>query len=440
MARRPRHAPLKVCLNGRLVGHLRRQASGAIDFRYDPDWLAWEHALPVSFSLPLREDRYIGAPVIAVFDNLLPDNDRIRQRMAERMHAAGTDAYSLLSSAGRDCVGALQFLPADLDPGPLGALDGTPVSEEAIRTLLDNLADTPLGLSESDDFRISIAGAQEKPALLRVDGRWLKPRGTTATTHILKPPIGPTKGHLDLSDSVENEWLSLALVRAMGLLAAKAEMAAFAGRKALVVERFDRLWTDETPSRLLRLPQEDCCQALGVPPMAKYESEGGPGIGRILELLKASDRPAEDCRAFLKTQIVFWLMAASDGHAKNFSLLLSAGGRFRLAPLYDVMSAEPYSRSRQLDGQKLKLAMAVGDNRHYEIEEIVPRHFTQTGVKYGLAKTQVEEILDEVGKAAPKAIDTVMAALPASVPTSTAESIIEGMRKRLKLIEGRSKV
>ena len=207
MARRSRHAPLKVCLNGRLVGHLRRQASGAIDFRYDPDWLAWEHALPVSFSLPLREDRYIGAPVIAVFDNLLPDNDRIRQRMAKRMHADGTDAYSLLSAAGRDCVGALQFLPADLDLGPTGVIDGTPVSEEEIGTLLDNLADTPLGLSESDDFRISIAGAQEKTALLRIDGRWLKPRGTTATTHILKPPIGPTKGPLDLSDSVENEWL-----------------------------------------------------------------------------------------------------------------------------------------------------------------------------------------------------------------------------------------
>jgi len=165
MARPRRHAPLNVFLNSRLVGRLNRQSTGAIDFQYDPSWLAWEHALPVSLSLPLREERYIGAPVIAVFDNLLPDSEAIRRRVAERVHAEGVDAYSLLSAIGHDCVGALQFLPDGEEPGAAGAVNGKPVDEDEIVHILGNLASAPLGLGEAEDFRISIAGAQEKTAL-----------------------------------------------------------------------------------------------------------------------------------------------------------------------------------------------------------------------------------------------------------------------------------
>lgn len=128
MARRPARAPLNVYLNARLVGRLRRESSGAIDFQYDKQWLAWENAIPVSVSLPLREDRYIGDPVVAVFDNLLPDNDDIRRRVAERAHADGADAYSLLSAIGRDCIGALQFLPDSAAPGAPAPLMAAPLA------------------------------------------------------------------------------------------------------------------------------------------------------------------------------------------------------------------------------------------------------------------------------------------------------------------------
>ena len=101
MARQKTHIPLRIYLNGRLVGHLRKSSAGAIDFEYDESWLAWEHAMPISLSLPLREDRYIGRPVNAVFDNLLPDNDTIRRKLAERVKAEGDDAYSLLTAVGR---------------------------------------------------------------------------------------------------------------------------------------------------------------------------------------------------------------------------------------------------------------------------------------------------------------------------------------------------
>lgn len=143
MTRRRAHAPLNVFLNSRLVGVLRHASSGAIDFQYARAWLDWDNTFPVSLSLPLREDRYIGASVASVFDNLLPDSDAIRRRIAERVGVGGTDAYNLLAALGHDCVGALQFLPEGLDPGPAGQIAGTPVTEDEIAALLQNLASAP---------------------------------------------------------------------------------------------------------------------------------------------------------------------------------------------------------------------------------------------------------------------------------------------------------
>ena len=203
MPRRARHEPLNVFLNSRLVGQLRRETSGAITFQYDRSWLEWEFALPVSLSLPVREHVYVGAPVLAVFENLLPDNDSLRRQIAARTRAGGTDVYSLLGVIGHDCVGALQFLPPDVPPAPAGAIDAVPVSGREIAVILDNLAAVPLGITEDESFRISIAGAQEKTALLRWNGRWYKPRNTTATTHIFKPSIGKLPNGMDLTASVE---------------------------------------------------------------------------------------------------------------------------------------------------------------------------------------------------------------------------------------------
>src|SRR5271163_4595609 len=147
MARRPR-PPINVYLNGRIVGILHRSSSGAIDFRYDQDWLDWPRAIPVSLSLPLREDRYIGAPVIAVFENLLPDNPDIRRRVAERSHAEGSDAYSLLAAIGRDCVGALQFIPDGIEAASIGPIEARPVSDDEIAAILGDLGRSPLGIGD----------------------------------------------------------------------------------------------------------------------------------------------------------------------------------------------------------------------------------------------------------------------------------------------------
>ena len=310
MPRRKTHAPLNVFINNRLAGRLEKEASGAVAFQYDAEWLAWEHRFAVSLSLPLRKAAYRGAPVVAVFENLLPDKPAIRKRVAERTGAAGTDAYSLLEQIGRDCVGAMQFLPDDIAPDTRQEIRGVPVSDADIEHILANLGGTPLGIDPEHEFRISVAGAQEKTALLYHNGQWLRPIGTTPTTHILKPQIGqiPTAfGTIDMEASVDNEHYCLKLMEAFGLSVNHTEIVTFGERRVLVVERFDRQW--QSGGRLLRLPQEDCCQALGVPPSRKYQAtvEGhvnGPGIVDIVSLLKASDEPVSDQAAFFKAQIL----------------------------------------------------------------------------------------------------------------------------------------
>ena len=433
MARTRKYIPLGVYLNNRFVGRLIKQASGAISFTYDQSWLDWQHAIPVSLSMPLREESYSGEVVSAVFENLLPDSDILRRRVAERVGARGIDAYSLLTQIGRDCVGALQFIVDDdkIDtPEDVSKIKGRPVKEEEIEALLNNLVQAPLGLNPDDDFRISVAGAQEKTALLWHRGKWLKPFGTTPTTHIFKTQIGQLPNGIDMSNSVENEYYCLKLMEAFGLKVNKAEIQTFGEKKALVIERFDRRWTKD--KRLLRLPQEDCCQALSVPPTLKYQNEGGPGITQVLNLLKGSDTPLEDQKTFLKAQIIFWLIGATDGHAKNFSIFLAPGGQFHLTPLYDVMTAQPSLDTRQIERKQMKMAVFVGNSRHYKFESIRGKHFEQTALKAGMSKKVIDECFLEIKEASEKAFESIEAQAPTDFPEHIHISVQMVTKKRLK--------
>src|SRR6185295_4475234 len=150
--------------------------------------------------------------------------------------------------------------------------------------------------------------------------------------------IGGNPQGIDLSTSVENEWLCAQIARAFGIPVAECRMETFGDQSALVVERFDRRLSVDG-KWFMRLPQEDFCQATATSSALKYESDGGPGIGKIMEMLLGSERAAEDRRDFMRTQLVFWLLAGIDGHAKNFSIFLLPGGAYRLTPRYDIMSA-----------------------------------------------------------------------------------------------------
>lgn len=432
MARRKTHVPLTVLINGRVVGSLEKASSGATSFQYAPEWLAWENRFPISLSLPLVSTSYRGDRVTAVFDNLLPDRDAVRRRVAERMGAEGTDFYSLLQAIGRDCVGALQFVPDGIQPASVSKIEAEPLSDQKIEAILADLAQTPLGLDRAQEFRISVAGAQEKTALLRINDRWYRPLGMTPTTHILKPQLGqiPTAdGMIDMSDSVDNEHYCLRLLHAFGLDVAQTEIETFGARRVLVVERFDRRQRGD--SIIIRVPQEDCCQALGVPPTSKYQSDGGPNMRDILGLLRGAQDPQSDQAAFLKSQIIFWLIGATDGHAKNFSIFLRPGNSYGLTPFYDVVSAQPAVDRGQISQNKFRMAMAIGKNRHYPIDDVMGRHFVQSGKAAGLGESAIRlaitDILDRAGTAAAIA----RAEMPDDFAGGIHESIAAAIDRRL---------
>ncbi|MGB8434532.1 MAG: type II toxin-antitoxin system HipA family toxin [Burkholderiales bacterium] len=372
---------------------------------------------------------YRGPLVRAFFDNLLPDNDKIRQRIQTRYGTSSVDAFDLLAEVGRDCVGAIQLLPESAPAPDLRQIEGVPLVDAQVGEVLAGVFAPPLGQRADDDFRISLAGAQEKTAILLREGRWEKPVGATPTTHIFKLPIGKSKAQgIDLTTSVENEWLCHEVLMAFGIPVARCEMATFGAQRTLIVERFDRrLATDGT--WIVRLPQEDICQATGTPPGGKYEADGGPGIKDIMSLLFGSQIAHADRLDFFRTQIVFWLLCAIDGHAKNFSLFIEPQGLYRLTPRYDVISAYPVLGHGigELAEQKVKMAMAVfGENRHYHWSEIRFRHWLESADACGLG-VDARDLLEELIERTPGVANSVRERLPEDFPRAVAEPILEGL-------------
>ena len=429
---------LWVWMNGERVGAWLRTRTGAHRFTYLESWLASPRARPLSLSVPITPDRTVTGPEVgSYFDNLLPDDERIRRRVAARFRTASTDAFDLLLAIGRDCVGAVQLLPRGKEPEGFDRVDYDPMSNAAIEDHLKGVvSDSVLGPGdEEDSLRISIAGAQEKTALTLVDGRWGRPRGATPTTHIFKLPMGLVGGRrLDLTHSVQNEWLCAHLLRELGLPVANTEMARFGDQLVLVVERFDRAWAERADGQrwIVRLPQEDFCQALGVPFHRKYETEGGPGVAHALPLLMGGKAPQADVTRFLCAQLAFWLRAATDGHAKNFSIFLLPGGGYRMTPLYDVISVWPVvgDGANKVRRREMKMAMGVHSrNKHYRIVDIQTRHWLGLAKRAGVVGVW-EAMCSLVEKVEP-AIAAVETQLPSDFPTRTAQAIFEGMRAQV---------
>jgi serine/threonine-protein kinase HipA len=435
MPRRTQTNRLDLWMNGLPVGYWETTRSGE-RLVYRDDWIDDSQGRPLSLSLPFTPGNqpYSGQVVANYFDNLLPDSEPIRRRIATRYRTGGTEPFRLLARLGRDCVGAIQMLPPDEEPVGLESIRGRELNQgEIARLLQDTTSTTPLGQHEPvDDLRLSIAGAQEKTALLRHDNRWFLPEGSTPTTHIFKLPLGLVGNmRADMRTSVENEWLCSKIVAAYGLPIAQCEIATFEDQKALVVERFDRRPSSDA-SWILRLPQEDMCQATGTPALQKYESDDGPGINAIMDVLKRSEREATDTRRFFMTQMIFWLLAATDGHAKNFSIAHLPGNRYQSTPLYDVLSAHPIigRGANRIAAQRVKLAMAVrGKNVHYLLNQIQPRHWIAQGERVGFSATDVEEMIGELTARTPDVIEEVARLLPKDFPMDIAEAIFNGMRR-----------
>ena len=424
---------LGIWSNGVHVGHWRIGARGHSELHYAPAWVNSPLGRPLSLSLPLGVVGLTNSPlrgeaVENYFDNLLPDSEQLRQRVASRYGAASMSAFDLLERIGRDCVGAVQLLPEGDTPQGLEKIEGDVLSDEAVEKYLDRaLASATFGADETsdDDVRISLAGAQEKTALLRHNNQWIRPRGSTPTTHILKLPLGLV-GHrrIDLTQSVDNEWVCLNLLAEVGIPAARCEIHTFGARRVLSVERFDRK-LHSSGNWWLRLPQEDFCQVLGKPRHLKYEADGGPGLADIAKVLRYSETALEDLKQFFLCQVAFWLLAAPDGHAKNFSIHLLPQGRYRLTPAYDVISIWPMEGSgpNQWSWFDAKLAMALpGKHKHYRMKDIEKRHFLGMGEPLGL-QSEMEKWLNALLIEWPLAVDRLRSRLPESVDRELAEKI-----------------
>lgn len=436
MGRRSHTQRLNIWMNGIPAGYWER-AGGQERLAYFDEWIAHEQGRPLSLSLPFTPGNqpWRGEVVSAYFDNLLPDSDAIRRRLAQRHRTGSTGAFDLLAALGRDCVGAIQLLAPDEAPADLYDIAGEPLAASDIARLLRNAtAAAPLGqFDHGGDLRLSIAGAQEKTALLRHAGQWLLPAGSTPTTHIFKLALGRVGNmQADMRTSIENEWLCSKIVAAYGLPVAACEIARFDDQKALVVERFDRRLAGDA-SWIVRLPQEDMCQATGTPSILKYQADGGPGIPAIMETLLGSQEAVRDRRNFFKAQLVFWLLAATDGHAKNFSIFHLPGGQYRATPLYDVLSAHPIvgRRKNQIAPQRAKLAMAVrGNGNHYLVDRIQRRHWIAQARQVDLGEDIAQDVVAELIALTPDVIHAVADVLPADFPSGLADSILNGIEKQ----------
>ncbi|MGI9042731.1 MAG: type II toxin-antitoxin system HipA family toxin [Gemmatimonadaceae bacterium] len=427
-------------MNGELVGAWFPARTGSSSFQYATEWLESPRVRALSLSLPILPGNspHRGQHVDAWFDNLLPDSRQIRERIRRKFRTRSLHPFDLLAAIGRDCAGAVQILPAGSDPGYTYHIDADELTSAKVAGILRaTVAPRLLASDDENDFRISIAGAQEKTALLRIGDRWYLPRDATPTTHILKLPLGLVGNvQADMKDSVENEWLCLHFLRALGLPVPDCEIARFEDEmgvmKALVVKRFDREFVEPglEPAQawIVRLPQEDICQATGTPPEDRYESDGGPGVLQILSVLQGGMEAQADSATFAKAQLAFWLLAAPDGHAKNFSIFLKRDG-YSMTPLYDVVSAWPIigKGANEWPYQQAKLAMAIRGTRPYRhLRKISVRHWEKLARETGAPETFREMV--SIVEGSHEALDRLEKQLPSGFPEHVWDRVASGVR------------
>jgi len=393
---------LTVMADGVPMGALRRDGK-RLGFTYEPTWLESPLRFPLSLSMPLARKEHPHSVVEPFLWGLLPDNAQILEEWSKRFHVSPRNVFSIVRHVGEDCAGAVQFFYQG--EGEVHT-SGTPRSgvhwidendlAHRITLLLENHGSTRLA---QDTGQFSLAGAQPKLALHRhpASGAWGVPEGSTPTTHILKPATGEFGGHM------ENEHFCLRLAAAVGLRTCQSKVMQVGGHTVIVIERYDRLWREE---RCLRVHQEDTCQSFAVYPDRKYQNEGGPGARKIAELLRdQSSNPADDLQAFADALIFNWLIAGTDAHSKNYSLLIAPGSQVRMAPLYDLASVLPYPQ--RVDLQKAKLAMKIGNT--YRLRDIRRNHWEACARDLRMPANDLigraESMIDRLTDAAPKVAD-----------------------------------
>ncbi len=380
---------LDVYLHENLVGQLIQDDDGQTTFAYAASWLQSSGAVPLSLSLPLRRSRFSQRECRGFFAGVLPEEAK-RAAIAAILGISSRNDFAMLEEIGGECAGAVTFLP----PGAsLRSLERgyRALSQVELERILAELPRRPLMVGERG-MRLSLAGAQDKIAVCRRDGGISLPLGSAPSTHIIKPAVERFEG------VVFNEAFCISLAAAIGLPTAKIAIDCVGKIDYLLVERYDRE-VDEA-GNVQRLHQEDFCQALGVPPELKYQSEGGPGLKSSFGLLRmAATVPATELVRLLDAVIFNALVGNHDAHAKNFSLLYMLDKGTKLAPLYDVISTVFYPQLTD------RMAMKIGGESRSD--RVRPRNFEKLAEEAGLGRAMVARRVPELASRVLQTIDEI---------------------------------
>ena len=420
---------LWVARASQVVATIERNEEGRLRFYHEPKLVKARAGLPmISTSLPVREEPYSQSELLPFFEGLLPEGSA-RERLAVRLRLEPDDVFGFLREIGRDCAGAYSIVPEGTDLEAVRDEGVAWLNKDQLAETVAELVDRPLAVEPKEDIRISLAGAQDKMAVV-VDGERIGlPRGTTPSTHIVKPSSFARRGRrnqdLAYPALVANEAFCMTLARESGLTVPDVRVIDIAGSPALLISRYDR---DSKDGQVERIHQEDFCQALGVPGRLKYEKDGGPDAGRYLALLNRWSVDVADDVPQLVDRIAFnYLIGNADAHAKNFALLHRDG--LRLAPAYDLLSTHVYGH--------LSKDMATSINGMFDSRAIKPIHWRKEIARLDLSLRLYASRLANLADRAEHSVSAARAWIEGnSLADRQTEQIIALIHERAAVLRG----
>lgn len=368
---------LHVYMHAHKTGMLVQDMNGELSFSYDQSYLRHQGAIPLSFSLPLQEAKFNNSNCRGFFSGLLPESE-VRKVVAKNLGISAKNDFSMLQEIGGECAGALSFFVPGHEES-VHAKDNKHLTEFEFAGILRSLPQRPL-LAGHKDIRLSLAGAQEKLAIIYDDDGIALPLGSAISTHIVKPDL------VKFPDIIYNEELCMQLAQLIGIQTADAQIKYADTIPFLLIKRYDRMQPHQTNKPVERIHQEDFCQALGMISDRKYQREGGPSLANCFQLIRdTSEVPATDLIQILNAVLFNFLIGNNDAHGKNFSFLyvINDDGSFsmRLAPFYDLIATSYYPELSPL------MAMEIGDK--YKSAEVKLKHFEKFAHQCGLSNAML---------------------------------------------------